>query len=95
MGSFKIKNIYEIVNQKSDFLFEKYKLVEENNEKNDVKDILKQKLFELNMNICNSYIYNYKFQFSKEEMYFIDEYNLYDLINEFIDILGKEILKKS
>lgn len=91
-----IKSIYEIVNQKSDFLFEKYDLLQfsKQGEKNEWKaNIVKQRLYELNMNICNSYLYGHKCEFSKDEMYFIEEYNLYDLIKEFTDLIAKDVEK--
>ena len=42
----------------------------------DYNEILVQKLYNLVINICNQVIYEYNYVFTKEDLYFIADYNI-------------------
>lgn len=91
----KINNdIYKIIEEKSNYLFEKYNLsrfISNKENKENIIKIIKQKLYELNLNICNQYIYDYTYRFTKDDLEFIDNFDLYNIIIEIIDITSDYI----
>lgn len=90
----KENNIYSIIEEKSNYLFDKYNLskfiVNIDNKENIIK-IIKQELYELNLNICNQVIYDYTYRFTKEDLEFIDKFNLYNAIKEIIQITSDDL----
>lgn len=94
-----IKNknsIYCIIKEKSDYLFDKYdlaKYINDNDNKSSLEKILKQKFYELNLNICNQVIYDYTYAFSKEDLEFIEKFDLYEPIKEIIKITSEDLRK--
>lgn len=59
------KEVYKKVNKISKEIFGK-----NNNE------ILTQKLYNLIINLCNQVIYDYNYVFTKDDLYFIADYNI-------------------
>ena len=92
-----IKNnndIYKIIEEKSNYLFDKYNLsnlIINDDNKINIEKIIRQKLYQLNLNICNQVVYDYTYVFTKEDLKFIDEFNLYDVIKEIIQITGEDL----
>lgn len=93
----KSKNdIYRIIEEKSNYLFDKYDLLRfvtdnNNDNKENIIKIIKQKLYELNLNICNQVIYNYTYKFTKEDLEFIEKFDLYNMIREIIQITSDDL----
>lgn len=79
-----IKNYdyYSIVKKKSD------KIAEKVYHKHD--EIFKARLYNLILNICNQFVYDYTYVFKKRDLYFIadNNINIHNLLEEFkVDIL--------
>ena len=92
----KNEDIYEIIKKNTEYLYNKYdidKYINNVEIKDKLRYIIKEKLYELNLNICNQAIYDYTYKFTKEDLKFIEKYNLYDEINEIITITS-DYLKK-
>ena len=74
-------NYYSNVLKVTNNNFEKYNLsryIKEQYNKNNTRleEIYKQKLYNLVLNICNQYIYNYEYILKKDEIKFFYEFNL-------------------
>ena len=83
------RNIYTIIQEKSNYLFDKYdlmRIIPNKDNKSNMEKIVRQKFYELNLNICNQVVYDYTYNFTKEDIEFIEEFNLYDAIKEIIQI---------
>jgi len=92
----KEKNIYAVIEEKSNYLFDKYNLsryITNQDNKSNIENILRQKLYELNLNICNQVIYDYTYTFKLEDFEFIEKFNLYKIIEEMIQITYKDLIK--
>lgn len=90
------KNIYAIIEQKSNYLFDKYNLsrfITNKDNKSSMEKILRQTFYELNLNICNQVIYDYTYNFTKEDLEFIEKFDLYNAIKEIIQITSKDLRK--
>lgn len=81
---------YSVIKEKTDKIAEKIY--------NNYDEIFKAKLYNLVLNMCNQFVYDYTYIFSKQDLYFIADYNIniHKLLDEFrLDILKmKEIEKK-
>ena len=81
---------YSVIKEKTDRIAEKIY--------NNYDEIFKAKLYNLVLNMCNQFVYDYTYIFSKQDLYFIADYNIniHKLLDEFrLDILKmKEIEKK-
>lgn len=56
---------------------------------NNKDEIFKARLYNLVLNMCNQFVYDYTYIFSKKDLYFIADYNIniHELLNQFkIDI---------
>lgn len=92
----KENNLYSIIEEKSNHLFDKYNLsrfIKDKDNKSNIEKIVRQRLYELNLNICNQAIYNYSYSFTKEDLEFIDKFDLYSEIEEIIQITSKDLIK--
>lgn len=92
----KENNLYSIIEEKSNYLFDKYNLsrfIKDKDNKLNIEKIVRQRLYELNLNICNQAIYSYSYNFTKEDLEFIDKFDLYSEIKEIIQITSKDLMK--
>jgi len=72
-----VYDYYSSVKKKSDKIaYKKYKIDDE---------IFKARLYNLVLNMCNQFVYDYTYVFSKEDLYFVTDYNIniHELLNEF------------
>lgn len=77
-----VYDYYSTVKEKSD------KIAENTFKIND--EIFKARLYNLILNMCNQFVYDYTYVFSKQDLYFIADYNIniHKLLDEFkMDIL--------
>ena len=86
------KNIYTIIQEKSNYLFDKYdlsKYIVDKDNKSNIEKIVRQTFYELNLNICNQVIYDYTYNFTKEDII------IFDLKRELIVIgdISKKIIE--
>ena len=58
-------------------------------EYNITDEILISKLYNLVLNLCNQMVYDYVYVFTKDDLYFVAEYNIniHKLLNNFINEL--------
>lgn len=58
---------------------------------NNYDEIFKARLYNLVLNICNQYVYDYTYVFTKCDLFFIadNNINIYELINEFRNEIRK------
>lgn len=92
----KEKNIYRIIQEKSNYLFDKYNLsrvITDKDNKSNIEKIIRQRFYELNLNICNQVIYDYTYNFTKEDLEFIEKFDLYNAIKEIIQLTSKDLRK--
>ena len=70
---------YSTIKHKCDMISEK--VYKNNNE------IFKARLYNLVLNMCNQFIYDYTYVFSRSDLYFIADYNIniHELLDEFKD----------
>lgn len=90
------KNIYTIIQEKSNYLFDKYdlsKYIVDKDNKSNIEKIVRQTFYELNLNICNQVIYDYTYKFTKEDIEFIEKFDLYKAIQEIIQITTEDLRK--
>ena len=90
------KNIYTIIQEKSNYLFDKYdlsKYIVDKDNKSNIEKIVRQTFYELNLNICNQVIYDYTYNFTKEDIEFIEKFDLYKAIQEIIQITTDDLRK--
>ena len=90
------ENIYEIIKNNTEYLYNKYnidKYIKDFEIKDKIRNIIKERLYELNLNICNQAIYDYTYKFKKEDLEFIEKYNLYEEINDIIAITSNDLKK--
>lgn len=90
------KNIYTIIQEKSNYLFDKYdlsKYIVDKDNKSNIEKIVRQTFYELNLNICNQVIYDYTYNFTKEDIEFIEKFDLYKAIQEIIHITTDDLRK--
>lgn len=90
------KNIYTIIQEKSNYLFDKYdlsKYIVDKDNKLNIEKIVRQTFYELNLNICNQVIYDYTYKFTKEDIEFIEKFDLYKAIQEIIQITTEDLRK--
>lgn len=92
----KNNNIYKIIEDKSNYLFDKYNLsrcITDIDNKLNIEEIIRQKFYELNLNICTQVIYDYKYIFTREDLEFIEKFDLYSAIREIIQITAEDLRK--
>ncbi len=86
-------NYYKEIKNKTNEIYHKFNLVEyikkDNNGRYDslLETVVKEKLYNLILNICNQIIYDYNYVFSKDDLYFIEKFEIdkiFDYIVEFI-----------
>jgi uncharacterized protein YbcC (UPF0753/DUF2309 family) len=65
---------YKTVKEKTDKMY--YDLLKKYNFRNINDDILKQKLFNLVINLCNQVVYDTTYTFSQDDFDFIKDYNI-------------------
>lgn len=73
---------YSVIKKKSDRIAEK---VYHNND-----EIFKARLYNLILNICNQFVYDYTYIFTKNDLYFVadNNINIHNLLEEFkVDIV--------
>lgn len=90
------KSIYSLIEEKSNYLFDKYDLTRyiiNKDNKSNMEKIVRQTFYELNLNICNQVIYDYTYNFTKEDLEFIERFDLYDAIQEIIQIMAEDLRK--
>ena len=90
------KSIYSLIEEKSNYLFDKYDLTRyiiNKDNKSNMEKIVRQTFYELNLNICNQVIYDYTYNFTKEDLEFIEKFDLYNAIKEIIQITGEDLRK--
>ena len=81
------KNIYTIIQEKSNYLFDKYELskyIVDKDNKSNIEKIVRQTFYELNLNTYN---------FTKEDIEFIEKFDLYKAIQEIIHITTDDLRK--
>ena len=61
--------------------------------KSNIEKIVRQTFYELNLNICNQVIYDYTYNFTKEDIEFIEKFDLYKAIQEIIQITTDDLRK--
>ena len=68
---------YSVIKEKSDKIAER--------QYNNNNEIFKSQLYNLVLNMCNQFVYDYTYIFSKQDLYFIADYdiNIHKLLNEF------------
>lgn len=72
--------------------YDYYRLIKDKTEKiakeeyNITDEILISKLYNLVLNLCNQMVYDYVYVFTKDDLYFVAEYNIniHKLLNNFI-----------
>lgn len=79
---------YTIIKEKSDRIARK---IYNNND-----EIFKARLYNLILNMCNQFVYDYTYIFTKQDLYFIadNDINIHELLNQFkndIKIMRKSI----
>lgn len=74
---------YSVVKEKSDRIAEKVY--------NNYDEIFKARLYNLILNICNQFVYDYKYVFSKRDLYFIADNNIN--IHQILEEFKEDILK--
>ena len=74
---------YSAIKEKSDKIAERIY--------NNFDEIFKAKLYNLVLNICNQFVYDYTYIFSKQDLYFIADYNIN--IHKLLDEFKKDIIK--
>lgn len=81
---------YSVIKEKSDKIAEK--------EYKNYDEIFKSRLYNFVLNICNQFVYDYTYIFSKQDLYFIadNNINIYRLLDQFKDdiIKMKDIERK-
>ena len=90
------KSIYSLIEEKSNYLFDKYDLTRyiiNKDNKSNMEKIVRQTFYELNLNICNQVIYDYTYNFTKEDLEFIEKFDLYNAIQEIIQIMAEDLRK--
>lgn len=85
-------NVYKVTNNN----FEKYNLSRyikkyEKDYSERLENIYKQKLYNLVLNICNQYVYNYDYVLKEDEIDFFYEFNLEEVIKSCIKELETDI----
>lgn len=81
---------YSVIKEKTDKIAEKIY--------NSYDEIFKAKLYNLVLNMCNQFVYDYTYIFSKQDLYFIADYNIniHKLLDEFrLDILKMREIEKN
>mgnify|MGYP005758750653 CR=1 FL=1 len=91
-------NYYSNVLKVTNDNFEKYNLsryikIFDNGYNKRLEKIYKQKLYNLVLNICNQYIYNYEYILKKDEIKFFYEFNLQMVVRNCIRELEEDILR--
>lgn len=91
-------NYYSNVRRVTNNNFEKYNLSRfikkyEKDYDERLEDVYKQKLYDLILNICNQYVYNYDYILKEDEINFFYEFNLQEVIRSCIKDLEKDILR--
>ena len=74
---------YSAIKEKSDRIAEKIY--------NNFDEIFKARLYNLVLNICNQFVYGYTYIFSKQDLYFIADYNIN--IHKLLDEFKNDIIK--
>ena len=81
---------YSVIKEKTDKIAEKIY--------NSYDEIFKAKLYNLVLNMCNQFVYDYTYIFSKQDLYFIADYNIniHKLLDDFrLDILKMREIEKN
>lgn len=91
-------NYYSNVLKVTNDNLEKYNLsryikIFDNGYNKRLEKIYKQKLYNLVLNICNQYIYNYEYILKKDEIKFFYEFNLQMVVRNCIRELEEDILR--
>lgn len=88
-----MKNNVKMLDENYDY----YKAVKEKTDKLSIKifkednEILKSKLYNLVLNLCNQVIYDFTYILTKDDLFFIADYNInvHKLLNNFVEDIAK------
>lgn len=88
-----MKNNVKMLDENYDY----YKSVKEKSDRISLKifrkddEILKSKLYNLVLNLCNQVVYDFTYILTKEDLFFISDYNIniYELLDDFVEDIAK------
>lgn len=95
---FRKYNYYTEIRNKSNEIYYKYNLAEyiekdTNGKYSNLSEVIvKEKLYNLILNICNQIIYDYNYKFTMDDILFIQKFEIDKIFNYIIEYIIKDIL---
>ncbi len=95
---FKKYNYYNEIKKKSNEIYYKYNFVEHIKKNQNGKysvlleTIIKEKLYNLILNMCNQVIYDYNYVFTKDEIFFIEEFEVDKIFSYIVEYIRDDVI---